>query len=43
MPKKRKATKWEEYARMKGINKKKKGRMVFDEQSKVSVLYFFVQ
>ncbi|XP_063446300.1 ribosome biogenesis regulatory protein homolog [Mytilus trossulus] len=34
VPKKRKATKWEEYARMKGINKKKKGRMVFDEQSK---------
>ncbi|CAG2221147.1 RRS1 [Mytilus edulis] len=34
IPKKRKATKWEEYARMKGINKKKKGRMVFDEQSK---------
>ncbi|XP_052069991.1 ribosome biogenesis regulatory protein homolog isoform X1 [Mytilus californianus] len=34
VPKKRKATKWEEYARMKGINKKKKGRMVYDEQSK---------
>lgn len=33
-PKKRALTKWEEYAKIKGITKKKKGRMVYDEQAK---------
>jgi regulator of ribosome biosynthesis len=31
IPKAKALTKWEEYAQLKGIQKKKKGRMVFDE------------
>jgi len=33
IPKIRPTTKWQEYAKMKGIQKRKKGRMVWDEQS----------
>ena len=35
VPKKRQLTKWEEYAKIKGITNKKKSRMVYDEQTKV--------
>ncbi|KAJ8318653.1 hypothetical protein KUTeg_003744 [Tegillarca granosa] len=34
VPKEKAATKWEQYARLKGINKRKKGRMVWDEKNK---------
>lgn len=33
VPKKKPPTKWEQYAKLKGIQKKKKSRMVFDEAS----------
>ena len=36
IPKAKPPTKWEQYARLKGIQKRKKGRMVWDEQKKVS-------
>ena len=36
IPAKQKLTKWEEYARQKGISKTKKSRKVFDEKTKVS-------
>ena len=35
IPAKQKLTKWEEYARQKGITKTKKSRKVFDEKTKV--------
>jgi regulator of ribosome biosynthesis len=34
IPKTKPLTKWQEYAKMKGIQNKKKGRMVWDEESK---------
>lgn len=34
LPKKKPLTKWEQYAKLKGITKKKKGRKVFDEVAK---------
>ena len=35
LPKPKKETKWEAYAKLKGIQKKKKERMVWDETHKV--------
>jgi len=34
IPKNKPMTKWQEYAQMKGVQKRKKGRMVWDEESK---------
>ena len=34
MPAAKKPTRWEEYAKVKGITKRKKGRMVWDEAAK---------
>ena len=35
VPKEKQLTKWEQYAKLKGIQKKKKGRMVWDNESQV--------
>jgi regulator of ribosome biosynthesis len=34
VPAAKKKTRWEEYAQQKGIRKRKKGRMVYDETAK---------
>ena len=35
VPNEKQLTKWEQYAKLKGIQKKKKGRMVWDNESQV--------
>ena len=40
-PKPKPETKWEKYAKLKGIQKKKKGRKVWDEELKVTSSYFW--
>lgn len=41
VPAAKKATKWETFAKLKGIQKKKKTRMIYDEELKVIQIKIF--